>query len=453
MYDIVAIKLQQSKKALLVLNEYLAEKLSLTKLKRGYISFGVKKIYVDVLVSKEIIDKEIIISEAVAKELYIPQYPIYEIKAKGNEIVLGPCIGILACQKEKDLTKRMLKEIALNTMDYGRIHGAIIAFSLEKVNKENHIIEGYCYNPEKEAWEKGIFPYPLSIYRRSRLSDQWENHFLPLIGDTTFNNYSFDKWDMHKWFSQEREIAKHMPRTIVYSKKKDLYDMLDNYGVVYVKPIWGMKGFGVIRVNKEENKLRFRYREDGNNIDLQLEEQKEIDETLEKLFSSGDCIIQQGIELISYDGGLVDFRCVMQKNEVCKWECSSIIARVGANASVVSNVSSGGAALPAMDFIKDALASSHLEAFTIKEGLISLCMKICNALDSYGYNFGTLGLDIGVDKDKNIWLIEVNNRRPHPGIALRASDIQSYYTILTTPLRYAKALAGFGSKEVEKDAL
>jgi hypothetical protein len=78
---------------------------------------------------------------------------------------------------------------------------------------------------------------------------------------------------------------------------------------------------------------------------------------------------------------------------------------------------------------------------------LSLCTKICSALDEYGFNFGTLGLDLGIDEEQNIWLIEVNNRKPHPGIALRASDIPAYYTILTAPLHYAKSLAGFGPKE------
>lgn len=453
MYDTVAIKLQQSKNPIIIISEYLAEQLNLTKRKRGYVSFGVKKIYVDIIISKVVDEKVITLAESVAKQLYIPPYPIYEVRTKGNEIILGPCIGILACQKEEALTKRMLKEISLNTADYQSIHGAVIAFSLEKVNKESNLIEGYCFNPEKETWEKGTFPYPLSIYRRSRLSEQWENHFLPLIGDSTFNNYSFNKWDMHRWFSKEVDIQRHMPRTIVYNEKKDLLHMLENHGSVYVKPIWGMKGFGVIRVNKDEDKLRFRYREDDNNVDIELDDEKQIDDTLDKLFAPGESIIQQGIELLTYDGGVVDFRCVMQKNETFSWECSSIIARVGAKESVVSNISSGGAALPAMDLIKIALATSQVEAFEIKEGIISLCMKVCNTLDEYGYNFGTLGLDIGIDKDKNIWLIEVNNRRPHPAIALRASDIQSYYTILTGPLRYAKALAGFGSKEEKKDAL
>jgi glutathione synthase/RimK-type ligase-like ATP-grasp enzyme len=258
---------------------------------------------------------------------------------------------------------------------------------------------------------------------------------------------------MHRWFSRERDIAPHIPSTIVYKEKLDLIKMLNKYGDVYVKPIWGMKGFGVIRVNKEEDRIRFRYRNDNNNLDFILENEEELDKTLGELFSVGECIIQQGINLLNYDGGVVDFRSVMQKNETFKWECSGIIARVGAKESVVSNISSGGAALPAVDFIHESLATSEIEAFEIKERLISLCMKVCNALDEYGFNFGTLGLDIGIDKDKNIWLIEVNNRRPHPAIALRASDIQSYYTILTGPLRYAKALAGFGGKEEKKDAL
>ena len=452
MLDTVAIKLQQHKRPILVINEYLAEQLELTKRKRGYVSFGTRKMFVDIIISREVADREIILSTIVVSELYIPLYPIYEIRVKGNEIIIGPCIGILACQKEEDLTKRMLKELALNTIDYGRINGAVITFSLDKVDKESHLIEGYCYNPSKDIWEKGKFPYPLAIYRKSRLSEKWENHFLPLIGDSTFNNYSFDKWDMHRWFSREREIEPYMPRTVIYKEKQDIIRMLDRFGNVYVKPIWGMKGFGVIRVNKEENNIRFRYRKDDNNIDIAIGEEQ-LDQTLKDLFTEEECIIQQGINLFEYDGGVVDFRAVMQKNETCKWECSSIIARVGAKESVVSNISSGGAALPAMDLILESLADSHIEAFEIKEGLISLCMKVCNALDEYGYNFGTLGLDIGVDKDKNIWLIEVNNRRPHPAIALRASDIQSYYTILTGPLRYAKALAGFGRKEEEKDAL
>lgn len=453
MYDRVKIKVQPAPKANITINKQLAENLNLIKRKRGFVSFGAKKLFADILISEELEYEDIILSDKLAKKLYIPTYPVYEVKVKDTEIMLGPCIGILACQKQKDLSKRMLKEISLNAIDYGRINGAIITFSLDKVNKENNTIEGYCYNPKKENWEKGIFPYPSAIYRRSRLSKQWENHFLTFIGDSTFNNYSFDKWEMYRWFSKEPEIVDHIPSTVVYENKQDIFEMLEKYENIYAKPIGGMKGYGVIKINKEGENIRFRYRKDDINEDVLMEDGEELDKFLEGLLKTGEFIIQQGINLISYDGGLVDFRCVMQKDDTSNWQCSSIITRIGAKESVVSNISSGGAAMPAMDLIKDVLASSHTEAFRFKERLISLCMKVCQSLDQYGFNFGTLGLDLGVDNNEDIWLIEVNNRRPHPGIALRASDIQSYYNILSGPLRYGKALAGFGSKEEDKDAL
>ncbi|HCW04582.1 MAG TPA: hypothetical protein DGK91_08680 [Clostridium sp.] len=453
MYDRVKIKVEQSSKANITISTQLAENLNIGKRKWGFVSFGAKKLFADILISEELEYDDIVLSKKLADQLFIPSYPTYEVKVKGAEIILGPCIGILACQKNKDLSKRMLKEIALNVIDYGRINGAIITFSLDKVNKDNNTIEGYCYNPEKDTWDKGTFPYPLSIYRKSKLSRQWENHFLTFIGDSTFNNYNFDKWDTYKWFSKEVDIIDHIPRTIVYENKEDLFQMIENYQNIYAKPIGGMKGFGVIKINKEGEKIRFRYKKDDSNEDRLLEEGEELYREIDNLLRPGEFIIQQGIDLIKYDGGLVDFRCVMQKDESKKWQCSSMITRVGAKDSVVSNISSGGAAMPAMDLIKDVIASSHTEAFIFKERLISLCVKVCETLDQYGFNFGTLGLDLGVDTNKDIWLIEVNNRRPHPGIALRASDIQAYYNILSGPLRYGKALAGFGSEEEDKNAL
>lgn len=185
---------------------------------------------------------------------------------------------------------------------------------------------------------------------------------------------------------------------------------------------------------------------------LESETEEEFKNISERLFVSKEHIIQQGLDLIRYDEGIVDFRCVMQKNDALRWQCNGIIARVGAKESVVSNISSGGAAMPAEDFIREELASTAKEAFSIKEQMLSLCMKVCSTLDEYGFNYATLGLDIGVDTQNKLWLIEVNNRRPHPGIALRANDIAGYYTILAGPMHYAKALAGFGCREEETNA-
>jgi glutathione synthase/RimK-type ligase-like ATP-grasp enzyme len=252
---------------------------------------------------------------------------------------------------------------------------------------------------------------------------------------------------MYRWFSKESHILPNLPHTRIYESPRDVYDMMHEHGVVYIKPIWGMKGFGVVRACFENGNAVFMYRKDEENEAISAADKNEADSVLERLFKKGGHIIQQGLDLISCNGGVVDFRCVMQKDETRNWVCNGIVARTGAKGSVVSNISSGGAAMPAMELIKDALSLSDKEIFTIRESMVSLCMKVCGALDDYGLNYGSLGLDLGVDKKGHIWLIEVNNRRPHPAIALRANEVQSYYKILASPLYYAKALAGFGYSE------
>lgn len=438
---------ETNKNSILIINECLAERLNLTKKKRAIVSFGAERRFVDVHITDKLDDADIYLSNGVIQELHLPHYTIFEVTIKGNEIILGPCVGILVSHKYEDITKRRLKQIYMSNDAYAKIHGAIIAFSLDKVDKSNRLIEGYCYNPQKRSWEVGTFPYPLSIYRKIGLNNEWENHFLSAIGDAVFNNYSFGKWDMYKWFSQEEGIAPSLPETRIYRHKQSIINMLDEYGVVYVKPVWGMKGYGVIRVSKEAENVIFKYRVDDTNKEIVADYSEKLQEVLEELFIPGDHIIQQGMDLISHDGGIVDFRCVMQKNESGKWICNGMIARMGAEESVVSNISSGGSAMPAEDLINEALKMSESEKKALKDNMISLCSKVCKTLDEYGFNFGTLGLDLGLDKDMNIWIIEINNRKPHPAIALRGGDVPAFYTILAEPLHYAKGLAGFGAKE------
>ncbi|MBC8060858.1 MAG: YheC/YheD family protein [Clostridiaceae bacterium] len=443
----VNIRVHQYKETTLIINEKLAEMLSLTKKKRGYISFGTEKTFVDIIISEEAEIKEILLSESIIESMHIPTYLVFELRVKGNEIAIGPCIGILASRKEEVLSEKRLNDMTINLLDYQRIGGAIIVFSLEKVDTENRLIEGHCYNSKTDSFESGTFPYPQAIYLKTNLSESWENHFLSAIGDKVFNNYSFHKWEMNSWFSKEPDLIQYLPHTVLYKSKESLIDMLQKYSIIYVKPIWGMKGNGVVRVSLEAEKLCFEYPMDEENIKLIPKDDEELEKNLEALFSPEECIIQQGLDLLKYEDGIVDFRCVMQKDETRKWTCRGIFARIGVKYSIVSNISRGGSALPGAELIMKALSLDEVQTFILKEKMIDLCMKACRALDKYGYNFGTLGLDLGVDKDKNVWLIEVNNRQPNNAIALKGNDTLLFYSLLAWPLYYAKSLAGFGDKE------
>lgn len=446
MNETVSIVKSQSEGFLLRTSEKTARMMGISKKKRAYVSFGAASCFVDVEILKGTDDNRISLSKDVIDSLHLPGYPEYETRVRKNEIAIGPCIGIMACRSSRDLTKKRLKELSLNVLCYNSIHGAIIAFPLDKVDTSKRIVEGYCHNPSSGGWEAGTFPYPLSIYRRTSIDEQWQNHFLSAIGDTVFNSYNFDKYTMYRWFSDEEGIAPHLPYTMIFKSSGDIFAMLGRYRTIYIKPIWGMKGHGVIRADIEEGKIVFRYREEGDNksVSSDMKNKNETERIVGKLFKPGRHLIQQGLRLIRSGGGVVDFRCVMQKSDSSAWVCNGIVSRIGASESVVSNISSGGFAMPAEELLRSSLSLSEDRVFAMKERMIGLCMKVCAALDSYGINSGTLGLDIGVDQQGELWIIEVNNRSPHPAIALRVNDLQEYYTILSSPLYYAKSLAGFG---------
>ena len=445
----ITIKPFSDKHAELVIHPSRAAEWNLEGKNTVYISFGKQKQYVHMKISEDASYENINVSTKIMEDMHLPEYPLYEIAVENNEIVIGPFIGLLVTEDDQNLTAHFLKKMMVYIRKYSELHGAVVVFALNKADKSTLTIEGYGYNPSENSFQKGTFPYPSAIYRTIGLSDTWKNHFLSTIGDKIFNNHYFSKWDMHNWFSVDTEINSHIPFTILYKSEQDILDMLQKFGKIYIKPISGLRGRGIYQVSKQNNGYTFKHREKDGNITHVCESESEASDYIQKNLSNGRYLIQQAIPLVQQDSRLIDFRCIMQKNQSCKWVCNAIIGRYGDKDSVVSNISSGGKALNAMDMLKDVLRLSDHQSIYLIRKMEVLALKICNTLDDFGMNCGTLGLDIGIDSLDYLWLIEINNRDPDPTIALDIHDEELYFHLKANPLFYAKALAGFKIDENE----
>lgn len=443
MSSTITVKETNDKHSVLMINPDKAMEIKLARKKLAYICFGNQRQYVNIQLNEEISPEEVLLSKELIDELYLPAYPSYEIGVKGNKIIIGPYIGLLISEKDEDLTTSRLRKMLAYVREYSKLHGAVVVFALDKVDTASRLIEGYCYNPVKTYWQRGIFPYPAAFYRAIGLSKKWKNHFLAAIGDKIFNNHYFSKWEMYQWFSKNTEIDPRIPYTRLYQAHQDVLDVLDKFKKIYIKPVLGLRGRKIVQVSLENKAFVFKYRERGENCQATLENLSEVSEFMQKRFNKGRYLIQQAIELLEYEGGIVDFRCVMQKNQVNSWECKAIIGRQGDKNSVVSNISSGGKAFQVLDILAKVIPSSEHNLFILKEKMETFAVDICKALDEYGINCGTLGIDLGVDTQYRLWLIEINNRDPDPTIALDIDDEQLYYNLKTNILSYAKALAGF----------
>jgi hypothetical protein len=443
MNHVVTVKANMNKNSEFIIHPKKAAATNLGSKKFAYLSFGNRKYHVEIKINPEISPENVLLSQNLIQELYLPDYPIYEICVNQNEIIIGPYIGLLMSNEDNKLSSSRLNKMLVYVKEYAKLHGSIVVFALNKVDKESRLIEGYCYNPVKKYWQQGVFPYPSSIYRTIGLSAEWKNHFLSVIGDKIFNSRFFGKWEMYQWFSKEPEINTSIPYTVLYHSPPDVLEMLEKYSKIYIKPVLGLQGRGIVRISIENKLFIFKYRENRDNCIITFEDPVKASEYIGKRFHNGRYLIQQAVDLLEYKGGLIDFRCVVQKNQSNTWICHTIIGRAGVKDSIVSNISSGGAAYTAKSILRKAIQTSEEDIDDMKKKIAAFAITVCKILDEYGINCGTLGLDIGMDPQGHLWLIEINNRDPDPGIALDIHDTQLYYTLKTGPLFYAKFLAGF----------
>jgi glutathione synthase/RimK-type ligase-like ATP-grasp enzyme len=443
MSKIFKIKTSEGIKNTIEMHPDTASVIGFAEYKKAVVRFGVQMHYADVVLNSALSGSDILLSSKLITSLHIPDFADYELKISGNEIDIGPYIGMLMSLEDQKLTWSVLERMKVYVSDYANLHGAVVIFALDKADAVGRLIEGYCYHPVKKTFKRGIYPFPSAIYRSVGLNDRWKNCFLTAMGNRFFNNHYFSKWEMYKWYSANPDISDHVPFTCVLKTADDVFTTLDKYGKVFIKPISGLGGHGITQAAETAGGYEFKYRVKGENHSELKATKDEVTEYIKIKFGRSRYLVQQPIDLIKINDCVVDFRCIMQKNHTGNWFCMAIIGRYGKKGSIVSNISSGGTA-----FILSSNANSPSPLRGDKAALLSneisaFALDVCKALDAYGLNIGTVGIDIGVDNNGKLWLIEINNRDPDPTIALDANDRALYLKLKTSIISYAKFLAGF----------
>lgn len=445
MPQIVTVTIQKSENPdeALHLPAAAVRKLGLRESRRVALVFGGLRHPVQVVPDGRLAPGRAQLSHRVMVHLHMPDYLEYELALRGGTLRVGPVIGLLVSRTAAELTPGRLSRLLRYVPDYSRLHGAVLAFALDRVDPAARLVEGYCYHPGTGRFEPGVFPYPGAIYRTIGLSRHWKDHFLDAMAGGIFNYPYFSKWDMHRWFAGDPAVGSHMPATVRYDSPRRAEEMLRRWGALYIKPASGLGGHGVVRARLDGGMVRFEYREGQQNRRDVVRLGAESDAYFTARFSHGHFLLQQALELIRVGGRVVDFRCVMQKDQSCRWQCRAVIGRLGRRGSVVSNISSGGSAFPAEELPRLPVTLPPEEAEALPGRLWKFAFAVCAAVDRAGLRCGTLGLDVGADAAGRLWLIEINNRDPDPTIALNIGDRPLYRRLKSGPLFYAKALAGF----------
>jgi len=218
--------------------------------------------------------------------------------------------------------------------------------------------------------------------------------------------------------------------------------MSTRYSTVFLKPVRGSLGKGIIRISRAEgDKYLAQYATVSGT-------KKQLFPNLAKLYASLSgkmktvkYQIQQGLHLITIHGRPVDFRALVQKNETGKWSMTSIVARTAGSQHFVSNLARGGT----LSTVKEAVLKSNLSGTSSSEAPARLqraALEIAKGIDAYiPAHFGELGIDLALDANGRVWLLEVNSK-PSKNDNTPLADNKIRPSVRNM-IRYSRHLAGF----------
>jgi hypothetical protein len=183
-----------------------------------------------------------------------------------------------------------------------------------------------------------------------------------------------------------------------------------------------------------------RYRKNKAHVTTQFRQPESLYRFVKKYAPKRIYMMQQGIQLMKYEGSATDFRVHLHKNGRGKWEVVGIGAKVAGDGAVTTHVHNGGRVVGGDTVLREWYGSQFPEMRAKLEDV-----AICVATRMEGMlqgPCGEWGLDIGLDEEGRVWIFEANAK---PGRAIfRHPDLREAGRIgANRVIEYAAFLAGY----------
>ncbi|MFS0687832.1 YheC/YheD family protein [Sporosarcina sp. 179-K 8C2 HS] len=281
-------------------------------------------------------------------------------------------------------------------------------FSPGEVNFTNRTIKGQVY--EKGEWKTKIMPFPNVIYNAGspeKLSKSKET-IDKLKKEIPFTTYSIgNKWSVNRRLKEAKDFASYLIPTEVVKNTNHFFKFLSAFEKVVFKPIDGRKGKGIFFIVQEEG--RYSVKGEGTN---RIYGSSQLNGFIKQKLSKETFIVQPYIQSVTKTGQVFDFRLHVQKDGKGEWVITTIYPRIAPHGSIIANINSGGYTNYLDPFLEQEFKD---EAFNIRKKLEFFSLSLAKHLDElqmekFGEVIDEIGVDIGMDEQRKLWIYEVNWR-------------------------------------------
>jgi hypothetical protein len=241
-----------------------------------------------------------------------------------------------------------------------------------------------------------------------------------------------DKWVKHLISKEDPLISKHLPETDLFDKGT-LKRFLNDYSVIFLKPVSGSMGSGIIRIKRIKNK----YLLEADKKKELFNKKSKLIRSLKQIIRRKKYLVQQGIDLFSIDQRPVDFRVLLLKPGD-KWEMMGIMGKWGAPNRIVTNYSKGSLPITLERALKKSKLFTKKQSAQMENKLNVLGFRTAATLSKNFNNVRKAGLDVAIDTLQKPWILEVNTK---PGSRLfKHHDDKTLYSKIR---KYKKIIKRF----------
>ncbi|MFD1957593.1 YheC/YheD family protein [Paenibacillus thailandensis] len=358
------------------------------------------------------------LSAGVRQTIKVPKTGSVHVLGSGeNEVQLGPLVGILSDSVSHSSLQPFGSRSAFikELIRTGSSKAFIFGFTPDDINWQQDTVNGYFLTPQGN-WYRKTVPLPDVVYNRlpsrkaetssaiSSLREKFVRKKIPF-----FNWSFFNKADVYKLLENDPEALAHLPESVSGPTPEKIKALLEKHHFIYFKPTAGSLGIGIYRLTYHPKRGYFaRYRKGPRNVLLRFANFQSLIRMLQNRHGSSfsQYVIQQGIRLIEIDNCPIDFRFHMHKNGKNEWVPVGIGAKKAGRGSVTTHVKNGGSLLTPEHALNRTFGLSAKE---ILDKAKDVAVKMSEAIErNYPHRLGELGLDIGIDKDGEIWMFEAN---------------------------------------------
>lgn len=324
-------------------------------------------------------------------------------------------LGVLTATEPHDR-----RRLGAQTISYaelarvGRPRGVrVVVFRPQDVASDRRV-RGYVYDGERRRWRRTETRWPQIVYNRvprrsveQRADVQEVLQRLRRAGVPVFNPGFLNKWAIHQILIKDARSAPYIPPTQRLRSLDDARRALEAWGAVYLKPVEGSLGKGIIYLARRRGGyvchgfLGHRYRRGW------LARWQDVARILAYPISRKDYVVQAAIRRSRLRGRPFDVRCLLHKGGGNRWRVVGMAARVAAPGRVLTHVPRGGERLKLSLALSQAFPPEVRREIPGK--LHAAALAAANAVDDHHQGlFAELSVDLTLDQNGRPWILECN---------------------------------------------